>query len=79
MPIDNSRYEVRQFPVSCDAVLHGFAGYFEVTLYKDVMLSIRPATHSPGMFSWFPVFFPLITPINVKEVEPVLIDNRILS
>jgi protein arginine N-methyltransferase 5 len=41
MPIDNSRYEVRQFPIKCDAMLHGFAGYFETVLYKDVMLSIN--------------------------------------
>ncbi|EFX65794.1 hypothetical protein DAPPUDRAFT_116949 [Daphnia pulex] len=50
MPIDNSRYELRQFPIKCDAMLHGFAGYFETVLYKDVMLSINPTTHLPGMF-----------------------------
>ena len=42
-----------------DSVLHGFGGYFECTLYKDIMISINPATHSKGMFSWFPIFFPL--------------------
>nr|CAG4646084.1 EOG090X028A [Macrothrix elegans] len=66
-PIDNSRYEIRKFPIKFDSVLHGFAGYFEVTLYKDVMLSINPSTHSPGMFSWFPVFFPIQTPITVRK------------
>nr|CAG4647716.1 EOG090X028A [Moina brachiata] len=66
-PIDNSRYETRRFAVKCDSVVHGFAGYFETVLYKDVMLSINPATHSPGMFSWFPVMFPLQTPINLKK------------
>lgn len=74
--------------MSCNSVLHGFAGYFETTLYKDVTLSmslspkvefsmscafelcthvflcvcvagIKPDTHSPGMFSWFPILFPL--------------------
>ena len=29
MPIDNSRYEVRKFPIRCDSMLHGFAGYFD--------------------------------------------------
>lgn len=67
MPIDNRRYEVRNFPIKCDSVLHGFAGYFETVLYKDVMLSINPATHSPGMFSWFPVLFPVQNPINLKK------------
>nr|CAG4649143.1 EOG090X028A [Scapholeberis mucronata] len=65
-PIDNNRYEVRKFNIKCDSVLHGFAGYFETVLYKDVMLSINPATHSPGMFSWFPVLFPLQNPIHLK-------------
>lgn len=67
-PIDNTRYESRRFTIKCDSVLHGFAGYFETVLYKDVMLSINPATHSPGMFSWFPVMFPLQTPLNLKKV-----------
>ena len=31
-----------------DAELHGFGGYFECVLYKDVNLSINPATHSKG-------------------------------
>ena len=39
--------------------MHGFAGYFEAVLYKEVKLSIRPETHSPGMFSWFPILFPV--------------------
>jgi protein arginine N-methyltransferase 5 len=46
-------------------LMHGFAGYFESRLYKDVMISINPATHSPGMFSWFPIYFPIQTPIYV--------------
>uniref|UniRef100_A0A8C3M085 Protein arginine N-methyltransferase 5 n=1 Tax=Chrysolophus pictus TaxID=9089 RepID=A0A8C3M085_CHRPC len=56
---DNSRYRMLSFPVGVTTALHGFAGYFETTLYGDVTLSIRPETHSPGMFSWFPIFFPL--------------------
>ena len=56
------------FPIECDSMLHGFAGYFETVLYKDVMLSINPQTHSPGMFSWFPIFFPLQTPVYLKKV-----------
>nr|CAG4638995.1 EOG090X028A [Daphnia magna] len=67
--VQKSRYEVRNFPIKCDSVLHGFAGYFETVLYKDVMLSINPATHSPGMFSWFPVLFPVQNPINLKKAS----------
>ena len=66
--VDNSRYGARRFSIDCDSVLHGFAGYFETVLYKDVTLSINPATHSPGMFSWFPIFFPIKTMVHLKKV-----------
>jgi protein arginine N-methyltransferase 5 len=39
--------------------VHGLAGFFDSVLYKDVHISINPATFSTGMFSWFPLFFPL--------------------
>ena len=45
--------------------MHGFAGYFECVLYKDVLLSIHPPTHSENMFSWFPIYFPLREPVYV--------------
>lgn len=69
--IDNSRYEVKNFTVDMDSELHGFGGYFECTLYKDVMISITPQTHSPGMFSWFPIFFPLRNPVKLKKGDEV--------
>ena len=37
----------------------GFAGYFTLTLYKDIMLSIEPKSHTPNMYSWFPAVIPL--------------------
>lgn len=70
--IDNTRYEKLTFDIDMDSELHGFGGYFECTLYKDVMISINPATHSKGMFSWFPIFFPLKAPVKLfkgNEVE----------
>ena len=91
-----SRYKVKTFDIEMDSELHGFGGYFECTLYKDIMISINPTTHSPGlftfnisclftifvfssnqivlftlffpgMFSWFPIFFPLKAPMKLKE------------
>uniref|UniRef100_A0A3B4B8A7 Protein arginine N-methyltransferase 5 n=1 Tax=Periophthalmus magnuspinnatus TaxID=409849 RepID=A0A3B4B8A7_9GOBI len=70
--MDNNRYQCLRFPVTCNSVLHGFAGYFETTLYKDVTL-IKPDTHSPGMFSWFPILFPLKQPISVCRDEDVTV------
>ncbi|XP_046413047.1 protein arginine N-methyltransferase 5 isoform X1 [Neodiprion fabricii] len=57
--IDNNRYEVKKFVAEQNSVLHGFSGYFEAILYKDATISIEPNTHSPGMVSWFPIFFPI--------------------
>lgn len=37
--MNNNRYQCLRFSVGCNSVLHGFAGYFEATLYKDVTLS----------------------------------------
>ena len=58
-PNDNSRYKMMQFEAKDDCLLHGFIGYFDSKLYKDVYISIHPETHSPDMFSWFPIFFPI--------------------
>uniref|UniRef100_A0A8C2GGI2 Protein arginine N-methyltransferase 5 n=1 Tax=Cyprinus carpio TaxID=7962 RepID=A0A8C2GGI2_CYPCA len=37
--MNNNRYQCLRFSIGCNSVLHGFAGYFEATLYKDVTLS----------------------------------------
>jgi type II protein arginine methyltransferase len=50
-------------------VCHGFAGYFDAQLYGDVTLSIHPPTHTPDMFSWFPILFPLQTPVHLAAGE----------
>lgn len=57
--IDNSRFMTLNFEAKIDSVLHGFAGYFDTVLYKDIILSIHPETHSVGLASWFSVFFPI--------------------
>jgi len=71
--IDNTRYACLSFTADCTAALHGFAGSFESTLYKDVMISIRPTTHSPGMFSWFPLFLPLLNPVRVNTGDVITV------
>jgi protein arginine N-methyltransferase 5 len=54
------------FEPAADAVVHGFAGYFSAELYGGVRLSIEPRTLSHGMFSWFPVFFPVARPLHIS-------------
>ncbi|KAL5699779.1 type II protein arginine methyltransferase [Ranunculus cassubicifolius] len=64
----NQRYTKLRFEIPADtgsAMVHGFAGYFDATLYKDVHLGIEPSTATPNMFSWFAIFFPLRTPVCV--------------
>ncbi|XP_044143821.1 protein arginine N-methyltransferase 5 [Bufo gargarizans] len=71
--IDNNRYCCLKYNIKLNTVLHGFAGYFQTVLYKDVTLSICPETHSPGMFSWFPILFPIKQPIPLKEGDTVCV------
>lgn len=52
---------------------HGLAGYFTAVLYKDVLLSTHPDSHTDGMHSWFPIFFPFVRPVRIAEEEPLLV------
>ncbi|XP_076936425.1 protein arginine N-methyltransferase 1.5-like isoform X3 [Bidens hawaiensis] len=65
----NQRYKKLRFDIPVETgscIVHGFAGYFDSVLYKDVHLGIEPTTATPNMFSWFPIFFPLRSPMYVK-------------
>ena len=73
---DNSRERTVKFALDPDVLpstLHGFAGYFEAELYKGVRISTVPATHTPGMHSWFPIFFPLVQPLRVEKGAPLVL------
>ncbi|CAH2020197.1 unnamed protein product [Acanthoscelides obtectus] len=61
------RYKKLRFRCEQPCVLTGFVGYFDTVLYKDVMLSIHPETHTPDMVSWFPIVFPLQEPVHIGE------------
>lgn len=60
-----------EFEVKESSTIHGFAGYFDCTLYKDIGFSTVPHMASEGMFSWFPMFIPVEKPFTVKEGESV--------
>jgi len=62
----NDRYRDIDFTAQVNALVHGFAGYFHCELFEDLYVSIAPQTYSEGMFSWFPIYFPLRTPVNIK-------------
>uniref|UniRef100_A0A336KEH4 Protein arginine N-methyltransferase n=1 Tax=Culicoides sonorensis TaxID=179676 RepID=A0A336KEH4_CULSO len=69
--IDNSRYVSLQFMPELNCVLHGFVGYFEAVLYKDIKLSIHPFTHTIGLSSWFSLFFPITEPQQILKGNPI--------
>ena len=65
-PIDNSRHCQLVFePTGQPAICHGFAGYFDAVLYKQIHLSILPSTHTANMASWFPIYFPIQQPVQI--------------
>ncbi|XP_014210081.1 protein arginine N-methyltransferase 5 [Copidosoma floridanum] len=70
--VDNRRYCKNTFKAEQDCVLHGFSGYFDAVLYRNVKISIEPRTHSPRMFSWFPIFFPIKDPMNLKAGDQIV-------
>ncbi len=62
------------FSVEEDCTIHGLAGYFHCTLYKDIVFSTVPEqimSLSPGMFSWFPMYFPATHPIRVQAQDRI--------
>ncbi|KAI9832296.1 MAG: hypothetical protein M1819_004474 [Sarea resinae] len=66
----NTRYARLRFRCADRGVCHGLAGYFETVLYDDVELSTNPntmASKSRDMISWFPIFFPLKTPLAFPD------------
>ncbi|KAH8400924.1 hypothetical protein KR009_001829 [Drosophila setifemur] len=68
--IDNTRCKVLTFKAKKSCVMHGIGGYFDTHLYKDICLSINPLSHTPGMFSWFPMFFPTY-PKTLEEGQTI--------
>lgn len=71
LPVDNSRFKTISYRSKLDAVLHGFAGYFDTVLYKDVVLSTHPMTHTKGLASWFSMFIPIANPVQVKKDQQI--------
>ena len=66
------QYGMMSFPVlETQAEIHGFAGYFTAELYQDVFYSIDSSKHTPGMQSWFPLYFPIRTPLIVRKGQVI--------
>ena len=71
--LDNSRYARLSFTVTQNSTIHGLTGTFESRLYADVTLSIAAHSHTPGLFSWFPLFIPFTTPLRVNAGQTITV------
>lgn len=70
----NTRKCKETFVIENKAAIHGFAGYFEAILYKDIQLSTVPGNMekvSKDMVSWFPIWFPFSQPMYVNESSEI--------
>jgi len=72
----NARFTQLCFPCPTRGVCHGLAGFFETVLFSSgsegplIELSTNPVTmdaKSKDMISWFPIFFPLKTPVSFPD------------
>lgn len=66
---DNRRFTTLNFKSKLSAVCHGFAGYFEATLFKDIKLSTVCGQETAEMFSWFPLWIPILEPFMVEPED----------
>jgi protein arginine N-methyltransferase 5 len=72
---DVKRFSQLEFCSNSAGVLHGFAGYFEANLYdNEDFISIHPESSTPGMFSWFPIYFPLISPVTLQKGDKIVLN-----
>jgi protein arginine N-methyltransferase 5 len=55
------------FEAQQDSVLHGFSGFFNAVLYKDVTLSTIPGTCFEGTLNGLSLFFPFR--VSIFKVE----------
>lgn len=69
----NQRFGSLTFKIPADATLHGFGGYFHATLYGKYYMSILPDDHTDGMFSWFPFYFPIRDPMQLKAGDDLTV------
>lgn len=63
----------QQFISNENCLITGLSGYFECQLYKSIYLSTCPHNSTEGLFSWFPIYFPLKDPMTVLKGEEVLV------
>ncbi|KAI1729187.1 PRMT5 arginine-N-methyltransferase domain-containing protein [Ditylenchus destructor] len=69
----NAREKHLRFSFAYPCELMGFAGYFDVCLYKNISLSTVPNVHTSGLISWFPALLPLRNLIRLSDKSSISI------
>jgi len=65
LPGTTRRHSKLAFRVLQRSRVYGFSGYFEATLFPGITLSTVPSSRTPKLTSWFPMFFPIVNPLDV--------------
>ena len=73
-PRDENETGIRNIKLSFTSLspqvpIDGLIGYFDCQLYREVRMSTVPSRASPGMLSWFPIYFPLKTAASGDHME----------
>jgi len=72
--IEPSKHTRLSFDIPHSSLLHGFGGYFDSKLYGDVHISIAPHSFTDEMFSWFPLYIPITTPVYLAAGSKLIVD-----
>ena len=67
------RYASVSFAIAQHCTVHGFSGTFQTTLFGDVELATVPEIHTPNMYSWFPLFIPLLQPLSLQPRDTLTV------
>ena len=68
---DNQRFKTLNFKSKLPAICHGFAGFFEATLFKDIKISTVCGDETADMFSWFPLYIPIQKSFKIEPNEKI--------
>ena len=75
--MEESRKCLLKFEIPIELTIDGLIGYFDCVLYGNVKMSTVPQFKSPGMISWFPIYFPLKD--SLKSSNSILIEFKRLK
>ena len=67
---------ILEFISKYNGYIHGFSGWFNCVLYKDIIFSSDPINGTIGLNSWYPIYFPLPREIFIKENQQIIVSFK---